>query len=202
MKPEGLAQVLRRQVDVILHVDQLELRPQQHGKACRVVPKDGKGAATFRPAGPKTANDSRAARPQRRTQRRRVGRLTRRRRQEMQDGAIMPQVKASRRNPVCHVRDNPFDFAGGFIADAGLRVRESDRGNIDHCKIGEPLRQEPIDENRRAAADIQHGLAQRNAGPFDQRQRHGWNCLTPTHGLRRFVRVNTVPMIFSARSHR
>ena len=115
--------------------------------------------------------------------------------EEVEDGAVVPQLVAAIRLPLEEIRsDAPHGRVGGKPPSGRVECRGRD---VEHRDVGEAAGDELVGEERSPTADVDHGRLGRDPERRHQLERHGRSGLVPAHAVDPARGVGLVP-VFSA----
>jgi hypothetical protein len=155
-----------------------EAGTEQRSQRGGVVAHDRQPAAPLRAVRRESPDDDMAARTHGLPEARRIGGAIRRVGEEMQRGAIVPDVVGLRRPPRGDVGGDPLRLRAGR-AEPRLRGRERVRGEVEHRDGAEPALEQGVDQPRRPAADVDDRGLGRDPGGADEIERDGRALLEP-----------------------
>ena len=173
-----------------------ELVPQFRRQCLGGIPRHGKPAARLRPVERERRDDRRAAGLERLAQARDVAPAIIGVDQEMEHGAVVPDVHRLQRPLAGDVGRNPGRRArrGGEARSCAVERRDRD---VQHREAFQPARRQRIHEVRIAAADIEHAGVASQTGCLHQPQRYQRHRLEPTDVLFGLGAVDALPMCLS-----
>lgn len=183
-------------------VDQNEVGAEEGRETVGVVSGYRQTAALFGAVGRKRPNDDAPARLERLFEPLEIGALFLFACQEVEGGAIVPNVVDFRWSPFRCVGDDPFHRIA-FLAKPSAHRIERRSGQVQDGDIFEALRQKVIDKTGCAAADVYDGRRQLCVDEFQQLEGFGGNLLEPTNFGFALIGVDVLPMRSpSGRFHR
>jgi len=152
----------RRHVIAPPRLHEPERRAERGDEASPVVTRDRQAAAFFRAVGGEGRKDRVAARPERFAQALDIGGPVRRIDEEVERRPVVPEVVGALRRPFRSVRDEPMNLPPR-LAEPRLGRCDRRRRDVEDGHVLVAVIDQPIDEARRPAADVDDRAERRSA---------------------------------------
>ena len=178
---ERLGQAGRGDVGFALLGDQRPAGAQLAGQLAGTVAGHRQPGALRRSVGGEAAEDGDGVRSAGRDQCPQVAPPVGFGRQEMEDGAVVPDVEAPGRLPRSDIGGQPVHLRG-LRAEPPAGVPQAGRRDVEHGHVAEAPREQGSGQGRCPAADVDQAVGGGDAGRVEHPQRHPWNGLEPAAG--------------------
>jgi hypothetical protein len=191
---ERLSRTPRSRVPVSDGLDQGDPFAQLRGQRLWRVPLHGQSAAPLWPVSSKRGDDGGASALERGEETVLVPLAIRGIDQEVEHGAVMPDVYRIERPLAGDIDREPSDVCAG-VTQPPLAPLEGSLRDIENGQARKASPHQGVDQSRIAAADVQHATLGCRAGRFQHRERNLGQRLEPAHLLLPLRPVDGLPVL-------